>query len=241
MILEAENVRVRYRNGALGVSEVSLTVDAGEVVAVFGPNGAGKTTTARAISGFVRSEGARVVEGSIKLFGRDTTNFEPHRTAAMGVTFIPERQKIFPTMTVADNLEVVARRPPRSQRDEIYAKIYEIFPVLERRRSSLAGLLSGGEQQMLAIARTFMSSSRLLIIDEVTLGLHHSLFGPLYKVIRSIADDGTAVLVIDEDSAHALDVADRWYLLASGEVRSVGTPADRLETSKLLSEQTEVL
>jgi branched-chain amino acid transport system ATP-binding protein len=241
MILEAEDVRVRYRNGALGVTSISVAVDAGEVVAVFGPNGAGKTTTARAISGFVRSEGARVINGSVTLFGRETTNFEPHRTAAMGVTFIPERQKIFPSMTVAQNLEVVARRPPRNRRPEIYAKIYEIFPVLESRRSSLAGLLSGGEQQMLAIARTFMSSSQLLIVDELTLGLHHSLFGPLYKVIRDIADDGTAVLVIDEDSAHALDVADRWYMLAGGEVQSTGSAAERAETTKLLSEQSEVL
>jgi branched-chain amino acid transport system ATP-binding protein len=241
VILDTQNIRVRYRNGALGVLDVSLNVHAGEVVALFGPNGAGKTTTARAISGFLRSEGARVIDGSVKLFGHDTTNLEPHRTAAMGLTFVPERKKIFPSMTVAENLEVLARRPPRNRRDEIYAKIYEIFPVLGERRRSVAGLLSGGEQQMLAIARTFMSSARLLIIDEATLGLHHSVHGPLYEVIKSVAAEGAGVLVVDEDSGSALDAADRWYLLAAGTVQSVGTAAERSRTAEILSEQIEAL
>jgi branched-chain amino acid transport system ATP-binding protein len=239
VLLEVDKIRVRYRNGALGVTDVSLAVDEGEVVALFGPNGAGKTTTARAVSGFLRAEGARVIGGSITLFGRDTTNLEPHRTAGMGVTFVPERSKIFPTMTVAENLQVLARRPPRSQRDEIYARIYEVFPVLERRRKAQAGLLSGGEQQMLAIARTFMSSSKLLIVDEATLGLHHSVHGPLYEVIKSIADAGTGVLVIDEDSGHALNVADRWYFLAAGEVQSVGSTDEQTAAADIVKRQME--
>ena len=222
VILEAENVRVRYRNGALGVTDVSLSLDRGEVVALFGPNGAGKTTTARAISGFLRSEGARVIGGRVSLFGRDTTNFEPHRTASLGVTFVPERRKIFPSLSVEDNLEVLASRPSRVQRAEVYARIYDLFPILEDRRRMRAGLMSGGEQQMLAIARALMSSARLLIIDEATLGLHHSVRRPLFDAIRRIAAGGTGVLVIDEDSGHALEVADRYYFLAGGEVRSAG-------------------
>jgi branched-chain amino acid transport system ATP-binding protein len=226
VILSVDSLKVRYSNGALGVIDVSLEVDEGEVVALFGPNGAGKTTTVRGVSGFLRSERARVVDGSVKLFGRDSTNAEPHRTAAMGVAFVPERRKIFASLSVADNLEVLGKRPSRARRAEIYERIYEIFPPLAERRRELAGRLSGGQQQMLAIARSLMCEAKLLIIDEVTLGLHHSIHGPLFAVIKQIAEAGTAVLVVDESTGRALDVVDRCYLLNGGHVRMSGSAAD---------------
>lgn len=238
MILEVEHIRVRYRTGALGVTDVSLTVDAGEVVALFGANGAGKTTTARAISGFLGTEGVRV-SGSVRLFGRDTTNMQPHRKCAMGLAFVPERKKIFPSMTVADNLEVLAKRPPRSERAAIYERIFDTFPVLRDRQNDVAGLLSGGQQQMLAIARSLMAQSKLLIIDEVTLGLHHSVHGPLFEVIAGIAKTGVGVLVIDEDSGRALDVASRWYSLSAGRVHESGDRSDWARSSDLAREAVD--
>lgn len=216
MILNVKNLKVRYRNGAIGVNDVSVEVDSGEVVALFGPNGAGKTTTVRAVSGFLKSERTKVVVGEIILFDKVTTNWEPHRTAALGLAFVPERQKIFTNLTVFDNLEVMAKRPPRSRRAKVYESIFDVFPVLAERKSELAGRLSGGEQQMLAIARSLMSEARLLIIDEITLGLHHSMHEPLFNLMRTMASQGTAVLFVDESSDNVMKVADRCHLIDGG-------------------------
>ena len=227
MILEVNNIKVRYRNGALGITDVSLAVDSGEIVILCGPNGAGKTTTVRAVSGFLKSEHAKVISGSVTLFGRDTTNTEPHRTAALGVAFVPERTKIFPALTVSENLEVMAKRPPRSKRAQLYNGIFEMFPILGERQRELAGRLSGGQQQMLAIARSLMCEARLLIIDEITLGLHHSVQGPLFDVMQVLASHGTAVLFVDENSDEAISIANRCYLLDGGKSRLVSATEAR--------------
>jgi branched-chain amino acid transport system ATP-binding protein len=224
MILSAENLKVRYRNGALGIADVSIEVDAGQVIVLFGPNGAGKTTTVRAVSGFLRAEGAKVVSGRVTLHEQDITNWEPHRTTRRGVTFVPERRKIFPNMSVAENLAVLGRRPPRLSRTQIYGRIYDLFPVLGSRQRELAGRLSGGQQQMLAIARSLVCDTRLLIIDEMTLGLHHSVHEPLFDFVRSVAADGAGVILVDESASKALDIADYCYLLGGGTVRMSGAP-----------------
>jgi branched-chain amino acid transport system ATP-binding protein len=224
-MLSAEHLKVRYRNGALGVLDVSIELEAGEVAVIFGPNGAGKTTTVRAIAGFLKSEGARVVAGKVTLFGRDTTNAEPHTTTtSSGLAFVPERNKIFPSMSVSENLKAVAKRPPRARREQIYERIYELFPTLGQRQHELAGRLSGGQQQMLAIARSLMCEARLLIVDEMTLGLHHSVHGPLFDIIKTIASEGCGVLIVDESTTKALGIADRCYLLSGGRVRMSGPP-----------------
>ncbi len=215
---------MRYRNGALGVVDVSLQMGAGQIVVLFGPNGAGKTTTVRAISGFLKSEGARVIGGEIELFGHSIVNREPQKIAALGLAFVPERRKVFANMSVAENLDVLARRPARARRREIFDHVYELFPMLADRRRELAGRLSGGQQQMLALARSLIREPRLLVIDEMTLGLHHSLHGPLFDVVKRIAADGTSVLVVDESTTHALDAADHCYLLGGGTVRISGPP-----------------
>jgi branched-chain amino acid transport system ATP-binding protein len=224
VILSAENLKVRYRNGALGVFDVGLEVDAGQVVLIFGPNGAGKTTTVRAVSGFLKTEGARVVDGKITLFGEDTTHSEPQRTARLGLAFVSERRKIFPNMSVADNLNALGRRPPRQQRQEIYERVYGLFPTLAVNQRQLAGRLSGGQQQMLAIARGLVSQARLVVIDEMTLGLHHSVHGALFGVMKTIAATGAGVLIVDESARRALDIADYCYLLGGGRVRMAGPP-----------------
>jgi branched-chain amino acid transport system ATP-binding protein len=209
-------------------------VNASEVVALFGPNGAGKTTSVRAVSGFLRTEGAKVIGGRVELFGEDVTNFEPHRTHAMGLATVPERRKVFASMSVAENLAALGRLPAKGRRPSVYDAIYELFPILAERRTQLAGRLSGGQQQMLAIARSLMCEPRLLVIDEMTLGLHHSLHEPLFAAVRAIASRGTAVVVVDESTGFALEVADRCYLLGGGQVRDEGL-ADRFRGSELLA------
>lgn len=234
VILSATHLAVRYRNGALGVADASFSVDAGEIVALFGANGAGKTTSVRAVTGFLRSEGARVEHGAVTLFGRDMTNAEPHKISGLGVAFVPERSKIFPHLSVADNLVSVGHLPPRRRRAEVSAFIYELFPALADRHGVQAGRLSGGQQQMLAIGRCLMTGPQLLILDEMTLGLHHSMHQVLFDAVRHVSDRGTAVLLVDESTGLALQLASRAYLLSGGVVIDEG-PAERFRGSELLA------
>src|SRR5580658_1098391 len=166
MLLSAENLALRYPNGALGIEDVSIEVDEGQIVALIGANGAGKTTTCRALSGFLKTEDMKIVRGRVYFDGADVTGQEPHRLAKIGISAVPERNKLFPR-------------------------------VRERLKLS-AGKLSGGEQQMVAIVRALVNRPRLLVVDEMTLGLHASLRAPLFAALKSIAAKGTACLVIDE-------------------------------------------
>ena len=234
LALTAEHLRVRYRNGALGVLDVSFSVPRNTVVALFGPNGAGKTTSVRAVSGFMKTEGNRTVAGRVTLLGTDVTNSEPHETARMGVALVPERRKVFPNMSVVENLLALGHIPRRSQRANALDQVFELFPSLTTRRKELAGRLSGGQQQMLAIGRAILGRPKLLIVDEMTLGLHHSLHAPLFEAIRAIAADGTAVLIVDESTGFALNVAGYCYLIAGGQVRDEGPP-ERFRGNELLA------
>jgi branched-chain amino acid transport system ATP-binding protein len=225
-MLEVEGIRVRYRNGALGIRDVSLAAAPGQVVALFGPNGAGKTTSVRAVSGFLRTEGARVISGHVRLFGRDVTNFEPHRMAKLGVAFVPERNKVFSRLSVGENLTALGVRQGAKKRAELTDEVFALFPVLAERRGELAGRLSGGQQQMLALARGLLMDPQLLIVDELTLGLHHSLHKPLFDAVARIASSGTAVIVVDESTGFALSAAEHCYLLNGGEVRASGPSSD---------------
>lgn len=230
----ADHLRVRYRNGALGILDVSIKAEDGQIVAIFGPNGAGKTTSVRAISGFLKTEGARVVGGRVRLFGKDTTNFEPHQVAHLGMSFVPERRKVFHNLTVAENLHALGRLPNSARRAEVYDRVHILFPALRERWGEVAGRLSGGQQQMLAIARALISEPRVMIVDEMTLGLHHSLHAPLFEVIRAISASGTTVIVVDESAGLAIDVSDYCYLLSAGRIREEG-PASRFKGSELLA------
>lgn len=234
MTLEATGLQVRYRNGALGVSDVSLRIDPGEVVAIFGPNGAGKTTSVRACTGFLKMERAAVVSGTIRVGGAVMTNAQPHTFYKKGVFCIPERGKIFPHLTVAENLAAIRHLPDRRERAQVRERIFSLFPGLERLQPTQAGRLSGGEQQMLAIARALHAQPRYLIIDEMSLGLHVSIIRPLFDAIREIANSGTAVMVVDESSDAALDVANRCYILRSGHVVDEGAP-ERFRGNELLA------
>jgi branched-chain amino acid transport system ATP-binding protein len=233
-ILTAENLRVRYRNGALGIVDVSFDVAPGRVIGLFGPNGAGKTTSMRAVSGFLRTEGAHVIAGRVTFGGEDVTNQEPHRQAARGVAFVPERNKVFPSLTVAENLAAVSGLPKGARRAELHDLIYTLFPVLAERRRGYAGRLSGGERQMLALARGIIRDPKVLIVDEMTLGLHHSVQPPLFEAVRRVAESGTAVILVDESTGFALEACDYCYVLAAGRVHEHG-PAAKFKGSELIA------
>jgi branched-chain amino acid transport system ATP-binding protein len=232
--VELRDVAVRYRTGALGISNVGFQVDEGQIVALFGPNGAGKTTSVRALSGFLRSERTRVVSGSVRLLGHDVTGWEPHQTARSGLGFVPERNKVFSSLSVVDNLRALGGLPPRREFNARIQEVLELFPALADHQRKQAGRLSGGQQQMLAIARVLVRQPKVLVVDELTLGLHHSFHWPLFDALRKIARTGTAVIVVDESAGFALEVADYCYLLGGGEVRDEG-PAEKFRGNELLA------
>ena len=233
-LLQVEELRVRYRNGAIGVANVSLRVEPGQVVALFGPNGAGKTSTVRGISGFLKTEGARVTRGRVIFNGHNVTNAEPHRQAKLGISFVPERDKVFPTLTVAENLAALGALPPPARRRQLEDFVFGMFPMLTSRLREQAGRLSGGQRQMLALARAILSDPKLLIIDEMTLGLHHSLHSVLLEATRAIAATGTAVVLVDESTGLALEAAHHCYILAAGSVVDEGA-SEKFRGNELLA------
>ena len=225
-LLEVAGLTVRYRNGALGIQDVSFVVYPGQILAVLGAAGAGKTTTVRGISGFLRGEGARAIRGSVRFGSRDITNREPHEVCALGVFAVPERRKIFSNLSVRENLEALGPQLVRgARRAEVEETIFELFPILAKSRRQLAGRLSGGQQQMLAIARALMTDPKLLIIDEMTLGLHPSLHLPLFEAVQRIAATGSAVVLVDESTGLTLEVAQHAVLLQAGQVLASGPSA----------------
>lgn len=236
MVLELRNVRVRYANGALGILDVSLAVGEGKTVAFFGPNGAGKSTTSRAVSGFLKTEGARIIAGDVIFDGRRINGLEPHRVARLGIALVPERSKVFPNLTVHENLGALGTRPDKNRRAELTDRVYDLFPILFQRRRQAAGRLSGGERQMLAIGRAMLLDPKLLVVDEMTLGLHHSLQRPLYDAVARIAADGTSVLIVDENSALAIEVADYFYEIREGRVVDDGPAEDFVRTESFAEE-----
>ncbi|WP_433045924.1 ABC transporter ATP-binding protein [Dactylosporangium sp. CS-033363] len=235
-LLEVTDLTVRYRTGAVGVQDVSFSVEPSQIVAVLGAAGAGKSTTVRGISGFLRAEGARVVKGSVRFQGRDITGREPHQVCGLGVFAVPERRKIFPNLSVHDNLEALGARLVKGERRAaVEALVFELFPDLARDRRRLAGRLSGGQQQMLAIGRALMADPKLLIVDEMTLGLHPSLHEPLFAAVQRIAAAGSAVLLVDESTGRTLEVAQHCVLLKSGHVLAAGPSADFIGNEVLVA------
>lgn len=232
-MLEVQGLTVRYGAGALAVEGVSLRVTPGSVVTLIGPNGAGKTTTLRAIGGFLRSETGRITGGSVQWNGREVRGLEPHAMAHIGVVAVPERKKVFPNLTVYENL--AALRPlSKRQRQAGMERVGELFPMLAARMRQAAGLLSGGQQQMLAIARALFLEPQLLLLDEMTLGLHPSVQAQLRQVVRRIADSGTGVFVVDEGDG-VLEVADEVVVMAGGRVRAAG-PRSEFAEQQILEE-----
>ncbi len=232
-LLHIDNLHVRY--GAIhAVRGISLHVNPGEVVAILGSNGAGKTTTLRAISGLLRP-----AEGSIQFAGLNLRGVRAHAIAGKGLALCPEGRRVFASMTVEENLDLGAyvhrgRRLPAALA-EGKNRAFLMFPILEARRSQLAGTLSGGEQQMLAIARSLMATPTLLALDEPSMGLAPIVVKTIFRTLREIAAAGTTVLLVEQNARAALRLASRAYVLESGAITAEGTAADLLRDPRLLA------
>jgi len=211
---------------------VSLEVGEGEIVALIGANGAGKTTLLRTVSGMMRAR-----EGEVKFDGERITRLGAERIVARGMSHVPENRQLFSTMTVDENLVLGAyRRYRRAGRDAIDAdmeKIFDIFPILKERREQQAGTLSGGQQQMLAIARGLMAQPKLMLLDEPSLGLAPLVVKELFGIIRKLRDDGVTVLLVEQNAHAALKLADRGYLMEVGRVVLDGAAEDLLEDDRV--------
>ena len=222
-LLEVQEVTVRYGGAVLALEDVSLEVPAGETVALLGANGAGKTTLLRAVGGLLAYHGGAVVSGDIRFDGRSTRRADPARLVARGIAQTLEGRRVFANMTVGENLRLGAfAARGRSARDDVFG----LFPILRERIDQPAGLLSGGQQQMLAIARALMAAPRLLLLDEPSLGLAPIVVGEIAEALNRIADAGTAILLADQSTALALHVTQQAHLLDSGRLRASGPTAD---------------
>jgi branched-chain amino acid transport system ATP-binding protein len=219
-MLEVKDLITGY-GGVPILRGVSLTVQPGEVVAVLGANGVGKTTLNRAISGL-----NAVMSGSISFDGAVISSLSPPQIVERGLIHVPEGRKIFPNMNVRENLELGSYRRGKPNRARNLEKMFDIFPRLRERTDQLAGTLSGGEQQMLAIGRGLMAEPKLLILDEPSLGLSPLLVEELFTLIARIASEGLAVMLVEQNVVQSLDLASRAYVLENGAVAMQGLAAD---------------
>jgi branched-chain amino acid transport system ATP-binding protein len=227
-LLRLEGVDAYY-DDLQALFEVSLEVEQGRVFALVGANAAGKSTTLRVISGLVTPRRGRVV-----LDGQDLTRVPAHQRVDRGIVQVPEGRRLFPFMTVAENLMLGAHTPrARTARDETLHYVYRLFPVLEERRAQLAGSLSGGEQQMCAIGRALMAKPRVLMLDEPTLGLAPVLVARIFETVRTINADGMTVLLVEQNVRQALTLADRAAVLESGHLVLTGQGRDLLTDDRL--------
>jgi branched-chain amino acid transport system ATP-binding protein len=224
-LLELDHISVHYgRIGAL--SDVSLTVDEGEIVSLIGANGAGKTTTMRAISGIRPLSG-----GQIRFDGQDITRLRADLRVVRGISQAPEGRGVFPGMTVTENLDMGAYARKAKERKNLaadYERVFELFPRLAERRKQTGGTLSGGEQQMLAIGRALMSHPRLLLLDEPSMGLAPQFIQQIFKIVTEINQQGTTLLLVEQNAQQALSRAHRAYVLETGAIVKSGTGAEML-------------
>jgi branched-chain amino acid transport system ATP-binding protein len=222
-MLEASALEVAYGD-APALWDISLTIGTGELVAVVGPNGAGKTTLTNALAGLLPLRA-----GTLRLNGEDVSAIGAKGRCGRGVAIIPEGRRLFVNMSVEENLEIGCYRPAaRQHRNDSLEKVYAMFPILRERRWQAAGTLSGGQQQMVAIGRALMARPRLILIDEPSLGLAPTIVEQVFDVIRAIHADGMSILLIEQNVAKALAVAQRAYVLEGGRVVTSGAPAELL-------------
>ena len=211
------------------ISDVGIAVSEGEAVGLLGANGAGKSTTLRAISGLVRP-----TSGAITFLGRNITSLPAYEIAALGIAHVPEGRQVFPELTVKENLEVGAYVPyAKAARSHTLDLVFAIFPVLAERRKQLAGTMSGGEQQMLALARGLMLRPRLLMLDEPSLGLAPVITDTTFEKIREIHAMGTGILLVEQNAGRALTLVQRAYVLEGGKVIMQGASAELVSNSQV--------
>jgi len=227
-MLALRNVSAGYA-GFQALFDVSLEVKAGETVAVIGPNGAGKTTLLRVVSRLIDAS-----DGELEMEGRRLNDAASHEVVGYGIAHVPENRRLFPKLTVEENLRMGAFAPhARAHFTERLARVYRLFPRMEERRHQPAGTLSGGEQQMCAIARALMSGPKLLLLDEPSAGLAPVVVQSIFEAVRQMSAEGYTVLIVEQNIRQVLKVATRGYLLETGRIRAAGSAAQLLETDEL--------
>jgi branched-chain amino acid transport system ATP-binding protein len=229
-MLRLEKVDVFYKE-LQALWEVSLSVNAGEIVALVGPNGAGKTTTLRIISGLLKS-----ASGVVEFMGQSLVKASPHKIVELGISQVPESGKIFTGMSVLENLELGAFvMRARKQKTESLQWVYEMFPRLAERKNQQAGTLSGGERQMLAIGRALMSAPKLLMLDEPSFGLAPILVEQMFEMIAKINQQGVTILLVEQNVQASLEMAHRAYLLENGQIVGEGKGSELLSFESVRS------
>jgi branched-chain amino acid transport system ATP-binding protein len=222
-LLEIEGLDVAY-DDLQALWSVALRIGPGEIVALIGPNGAGKSTLLRTIAGLVRPR-----RGEVRFQGEPITRTRPHELVGRGIALVPEGRRLFARMSVMENLELGAFTPgARARRDETLAWVYQIFPILRERRHQLAGSLSGGEQQMLAVGRSLMARPRLLLLDEPSWGLAPRVVEQILQIIAEINQRGVTILMVEQNVPAALGLAGRAYILETGRIVGEGPAAELL-------------
>ena len=226
-ILQVDNINVYY--GAIhAIHNVSFRVDEGEVVTLIGANGAGKSTILKTVSGLLRSK-----TGDIQFRDHSIAQIQPHKIVEEGLAHVPEGRRIFQQMTVEENLEMGAYTQPAAGIPKDLEMVFEQFPRLKERRRQIAGTLSGGEQQMLAMGRALMSHPKLLLLDEPSMGLAPILIEQIFEIIRSLHQAGTTILLVEQNAQMALSVADRAYVLETGEITLSGTGDELIHSDEI--------
>jgi len=212
-MLEVKNLQVYY--GVIqALKDVSFTVNEGEVIALIGANGAGKTTILRTITGLITAKSGEVLYEGVNL-----QKIAPHKIVSLGIAHVPEGRHVFAQLTVYENLLMGAfTRKDKSEIEETLQSVYKRFPRLKERKNQLAGTLSGGEQQMLAMGRALMSRPKIMLMDEPSMGLSPILVGEIFDIIKSISESGTTVLLVEQNAKKALSIADRAYVLETGRI-----------------------
>lgn len=227
-MLEINGLNVYY--GVIhALKNISLTVNQGEIVTLIGANGAGKTSTLRTISGLIKPTG-----GEILLEGEAITNLSAPQRVKLGISQVPEGRRIFPEMTVLENLELGAflRKDTNNIKKDL-ENVYGRFPILNDRKRQMAGTLSGGEQQMLAMGRALMSRPRILLLDEPSMGLAPLLVREIFAIIKDINEAGTTILLVEQNASMALSIADRAYVLETGSIVMHGTGAELAQSKEI--------
>ena len=220
-LLEVQDIQVYY--GMIqALKGVSFSVNEGEVIALIGANGAGKTTTLHTVTGLLRAKSGHIIDD-----GQDITKVPPHKIVTMGMAHVPEGRRIFQQLSVLENLKLGAyTRKDKSEIASTLKMVYERFPRLEERKNQVAGTLSGGEQQMLAMGRALMSKPRIILMDEPSMGLSPLLVSEIFDIIKVINESGTTVLLVEQNAKKALSIADRAYVLETGKITLSGDAKD---------------
>ena len=227
-MLEVKDLQVYY--GMIhAIKGISFDVNQGEVIALIGANGAGKTTTLHTITGLLAPK-----SGSVLFEGKDITKVPAHKIVSMGMAHVPEGRRVFAELSVYENLKMGAyTRKDKKEIEESLANVYKRFPRLEERKNQMAGTLSGGEQQMLAMGRALMSKPKIILMDEPSMGLSPIFVNEIFDIIRAVSESGTTVLLVEQNAKKALSIADRAYVLETGKIVLEGKASDLLNNDSI--------